>query len=223
MEMTIKMIAMGIYGKNTYLADSWNRLDFFIVLAGALEYCLQVENLNLTAIRTIRVLRPLRAINRIPSKLKFIYLCKWKKSAGAWCLLIYRLYCIVLLVILWHPLSRYANIGHAPLGHITDARKCAAPLFLCVLHLRNRWRPTVGRNSAPEVRFEPACVCGGSKVSESVLNWHCMKLILVVEKSKILIERNIEKCYVKFRFTGINWIPKMLTTLIIIVTSVYRT
>lgn len=33
------------------------------------EYFLQVENLNLTAIRTIRVLRPLRAINRIPSEL----------------------------------------------------------------------------------------------------------------------------------------------------------
>uniref|UniRef100_A0A182P976 Ion transport domain-containing protein n=1 Tax=Anopheles epiroticus TaxID=199890 RepID=A0A182P976_9DIPT len=67
LEMTIKIVAMGAWGKGTYLADSWNRLDFFIVLAGALEYCLQVENLNLTAIRTIRVLRPLRAINRIPS------------------------------------------------------------------------------------------------------------------------------------------------------------
>ncbi|XP_011497163.1 PREDICTED: voltage-dependent T-type calcium channel subunit alpha-1G [Ceratosolen solmsi marchali] len=67
LEMTIKMVAMGIYGKGTYLADSWNRLDFFIVLAGALEYCLNVENMNLSAIRTIRVLRPLRAINRIPS------------------------------------------------------------------------------------------------------------------------------------------------------------
>ncbi|XP_058837307.1 voltage-dependent T-type calcium channel subunit alpha-1G isoform X2 [Topomyia yanbarensis] len=67
LEMTIKIVAMGAYGKGTYLADSWNRLDFFIVLAGALEYCLQVENFNLTAIRTIRVLRPLRAINRIPS------------------------------------------------------------------------------------------------------------------------------------------------------------
>lgn len=66
--MTIKMIAMGGYGRGTYLADSWNRLDFFIVMSGALEYFLQVENLNLTAIRTIRVLRPLRAINRIPSK-----------------------------------------------------------------------------------------------------------------------------------------------------------
>ncbi|XP_011298535.1 voltage-dependent T-type calcium channel subunit alpha-1H isoform X1 [Fopius arisanus] len=67
LEMTIKMVAMGVYGKGTYLADSWNRLDFFIVAAGALEYCLNVENMNLSAIRTIRVLRPLRAINRIPS------------------------------------------------------------------------------------------------------------------------------------------------------------
>ncbi|XP_021929198.1 voltage-dependent T-type calcium channel subunit alpha-1H-like isoform X2 [Zootermopsis nevadensis] len=67
LEMSIKMVAMGVYGKGTYLADSWNRLDFFIVIAGALEYCLNVENMNLSAIRTIRVLRPLRAINRIPS------------------------------------------------------------------------------------------------------------------------------------------------------------
>lgn len=52
--MTIKMIAMGGWGRGTYLADSWNRLDFFIVMSGALEYFLQVENLNLTAIRTIR-------------------------------------------------------------------------------------------------------------------------------------------------------------------------
>ncbi|XP_065341308.1 voltage-dependent T-type calcium channel subunit alpha-1G-like isoform X4 [Cloeon dipterum] len=66
-EMSIKMLAMGVYGKGTYLADTWNRLDFFIVMAGALEYCLNVENMNLSAIRTIRVLRPLRAINRIPS------------------------------------------------------------------------------------------------------------------------------------------------------------
>lgn len=34
LEMSVKMIAMGVYGRGTYLADSWNRLDFFIVLAG---------------------------------------------------------------------------------------------------------------------------------------------------------------------------------------------
>nr|XP_022916967.1 voltage-dependent T-type calcium channel subunit alpha-1G-like isoform X2 [Onthophagus taurus] len=66
LEMTIKMVAMGVWGRGSYLADSWNRLDLFIVLAGAVEYCAK-ENMNLSAIRTIRVLRPLRAINRIPS------------------------------------------------------------------------------------------------------------------------------------------------------------
>jgi voltage-dependent calcium channel T type alpha-1G len=68
LEMTIKMVAMGVFGRGTYLADSWNRLDLFIVLTGAMEYILNVDNLSLSAVRTIRVLRPLRAINRIPSK-----------------------------------------------------------------------------------------------------------------------------------------------------------
>lgn len=64
------MIAMGVYkAQNSYLADYWNRLDCFIVIAGALEYVLDTGNVNLAAIRTVRVLRPLRAINRIPSKL----------------------------------------------------------------------------------------------------------------------------------------------------------
>ena len=36
---------------------------------------MDVEKLNLSAIRTVRVLRPLRAINRIPSKF-FNVLCK---------------------------------------------------------------------------------------------------------------------------------------------------
>jgi len=36
-------------------------------LYSALEYCVITENLSLSAIRTVRVLRPLRAINRIPS------------------------------------------------------------------------------------------------------------------------------------------------------------
>lgn len=33
-EMVIKMVALGIFGKKSYLGDTWNRLDFFIVLAG---------------------------------------------------------------------------------------------------------------------------------------------------------------------------------------------
>lgn len=43
------------------------------VCFSALEYCLNVENMNLSAIRTIRVLRPLRAINRIPSEFLSVF------------------------------------------------------------------------------------------------------------------------------------------------------
>ena len=57
----------------------------------AVEYCLEVENMNLSAIRTIRVLRPLRAINRIPSKsqtnihapVQYMGLAKKKGKLGA--------------------------------------------------------------------------------------------------------------------------------------------
>ena len=67
----------GMHKRNFNLLPLINLIDFiflwhlwkdcFIVIAGALEYCLHLDNMNLTAIRTIRVLRPLRAINRVPS------------------------------------------------------------------------------------------------------------------------------------------------------------
>ncbi|XP_004434763.1 PREDICTED: voltage-dependent T-type calcium channel subunit alpha-1G isoform X5 [Ceratotherium simum simum] len=66
-EMVVKMVALGIFGKKCYLGDTWNRLDFFIVIAGMLEYSLDLQNVSLSAVRTVRVLRPLRAINRVPS------------------------------------------------------------------------------------------------------------------------------------------------------------
>ncbi|XP_053412030.1 voltage-dependent T-type calcium channel subunit alpha-1H isoform X2 [Nycticebus coucang] len=66
-EMAIKMVALGLFGQKCYLGDTWNRLDFFIVMAGMMEYSLDGHNVSLSAIRTVRVLRPLRAINRVPS------------------------------------------------------------------------------------------------------------------------------------------------------------
>ncbi|XP_074485718.1 voltage-dependent T-type calcium channel subunit alpha-1H-like [Sebastes fasciatus] len=66
-EMVMKMVALGIIGQTGYLGDTWNRLDFFIVIVGMLEYSLDGHNVSLSAIRTVRVLRPLRAINRVPS------------------------------------------------------------------------------------------------------------------------------------------------------------
>uniref|UniRef100_A0A3B3RH03 Calcium voltage-gated channel subunit alpha1 I n=1 Tax=Paramormyrops kingsleyae TaxID=1676925 RepID=A0A3B3RH03_9TELE len=68
LEMVIKMVALGIFGQRCYMGDTWNRLDFFIVMAGMVEYSLDLQNINLSAIRTVRVLRPLKAINRVPSE-----------------------------------------------------------------------------------------------------------------------------------------------------------
>ncbi|KAI9529106.1 Voltage-dependent T-type calcium channel subunit alpha-1I [Dissostichus eleginoides] len=34
LEMVIKMLALGIFGRRCYLGDTWNRLDFFIVMSG---------------------------------------------------------------------------------------------------------------------------------------------------------------------------------------------
>uniref|UniRef100_A0A8C5FAS4 Ion transport domain-containing protein n=1 Tax=Gadus morhua TaxID=8049 RepID=A0A8C5FAS4_GADMO len=67
LEMVVKMVALGIFGQRCYLGDTWNRLDFFIVMSGMVEYSLDLQNINLSAIRTVRVLRPLKAINRVPS------------------------------------------------------------------------------------------------------------------------------------------------------------
>ncbi|PWA21312.1 hypothetical protein CCH79_00018439 [Gambusia affinis] len=74
-EMVVKMVALGVIGEKGYLGDTWNRLDFFIVIVGMLEYSLDGHNVSLSAIRTVRVLRPLRAINRVPSHQARIRTC----------------------------------------------------------------------------------------------------------------------------------------------------
>ena len=52
-----------------YENDKLNYL--FHYLFRILEYCLDFLDISLSAIRTIRVMRPLRAVNRIPSKFQF--------------------------------------------------------------------------------------------------------------------------------------------------------
>jgi len=58
------MPAQFVVHKNTLLNDAYQ-----CGVGRVVEYAVAMENLNLSAIRTIRVLRPLRAINRIPSTL----------------------------------------------------------------------------------------------------------------------------------------------------------
>jgi hypothetical protein len=63
-EMIVKLIALGLcMDEGSYLRDSWNQLDFFIVNTSILD--MSTENLKLPFIkifRMLRVLRPLRFI-----------------------------------------------------------------------------------------------------------------------------------------------------------------
>jgi hypothetical protein len=63
-EMVIKVIAMGfVWQKNSYFRDSWNKLDFVVVVAGYISLLPSVKNMS--ALRTFRLLRPLKTLNSI--------------------------------------------------------------------------------------------------------------------------------------------------------------
>lgn len=65
-EMTMKIIAMGFCMRShSYLRDSWNIMDFSVVMLG--WFSTLVDAGDISAIKVIRILRPLRAINQIPN------------------------------------------------------------------------------------------------------------------------------------------------------------
>jgi hypothetical protein len=68
-ECVLKIIAMGfVFHKTSYLRDTWNKLDFFVVCASFLDWELfpQLNQFSsLKVLRTFRILRPLRSINKV--------------------------------------------------------------------------------------------------------------------------------------------------------------
>ena len=70
-EMIFKVIGLGFFiGKNSYLRNGWNVLDFFIVIAGSFLMIAKLSNIDvnkigfLRVLRLLRILRPLRVISR---------------------------------------------------------------------------------------------------------------------------------------------------------------
>jgi type IV secretory pathway VirB2 component (pilin) len=60
-EAILKIISFGfVFGKNSYLRNGWNTLDFVIVFAS-------IGSDHLRMIRMVRVLKPLRTLSRIPA------------------------------------------------------------------------------------------------------------------------------------------------------------
>ena len=65
-EMAFKIFGLGFFfNSGAYLRDSWNILDFIIVLSAYLPLIINSESMNISVLRSFRVLRPLRAISSI--------------------------------------------------------------------------------------------------------------------------------------------------------------
>src|SRR3569833_2903900 len=63
--MLLKISALGfMLNRGSYLRDAWNILDFVIVVSGYLPYFIK-GGANISALRSFRVLRPLRTISGI--------------------------------------------------------------------------------------------------------------------------------------------------------------
>ena len=72
LECLLKIITQGlVMHENSYLRDSWNWIDFSVVITGILELA-NIPGVNLRSLRALRVLRPLRSIKAFPSMRKLI-------------------------------------------------------------------------------------------------------------------------------------------------------
>jgi len=67
-EMTLKILALGFtMDEGSYLRDSWNGLDFFIVVTSIIDMLLTNTDIPaLKVLRMLRMIRPLRVISHNP-------------------------------------------------------------------------------------------------------------------------------------------------------------
>jgi hypothetical protein len=64
--MVVKIVSLGfILNTGSYLRDAWNILDFVIIASGYMGMFLQGSGVNLSALRSFRVIRPLRTISSV--------------------------------------------------------------------------------------------------------------------------------------------------------------
>ena len=65
-EMCFKIVALGfIFNKDSYMRDPWNIVDIVIIGTGYLPYIISGSSFNLSALRSLRVLRPLKSVTKI--------------------------------------------------------------------------------------------------------------------------------------------------------------
>jgi len=85
LELVMKVVASGVYwcGSRSYLRSGWNMLDATIVVAGLVTLGLQslLQGVDITFLRGIRVIRPLRLITSVQS-LQVVMISLWKAIPG---------------------------------------------------------------------------------------------------------------------------------------------
>ena len=94
-ECVVKIIALGfIVGPNAYLKESWNILDFIVVVSSLILMANIPGVPNLRMLRTFRMLRPLKSVNKLPGLKKLIVamLNSIPKLANVLVLLVFVLY-----------------------------------------------------------------------------------------------------------------------------------
>ena len=64
-EFLLKWAALNIYGPNSYFYDSWNWLDFIVVVTSLIALDPNIPNIKV--LRTFRVLRPLKSLRLLPA------------------------------------------------------------------------------------------------------------------------------------------------------------
>ena len=77
-EMCTKIVAMGfVLHPDSYLRNAWNIMDFIVVVSGFLPMLMpkseeethgKQSGLDLSTLRTFRVLRPLKLVSGVPSE-----------------------------------------------------------------------------------------------------------------------------------------------------------
>ena len=99
MEFVLKVLAQGFFvePRVSYLRDPWNWLDFVVVIISWLQYIPSFGNLS--ALRTFRVLRPLRAISVIPGMKVILKSMLDSLAALTWVLVLWMFFFFVFGII----------------------------------------------------------------------------------------------------------------------------
>ncbi|KAK7605440.1 hypothetical protein V9T40_007298 [Parthenolecanium corni] len=71
-EATVKILALGfVLHRGAYLRNVWNMMDFIVIVTGSMtKFAESNVDVDLKMLRSFRVMRPLKLVSRIPSKIR---------------------------------------------------------------------------------------------------------------------------------------------------------